>query len=252
MYEYDEAFYGYISQGSRRSAEVVVPYLLGVFEFETVLDVGCGAGAWLEIWKRHGVSVEGVDGDYVQRDMLVIDQEEFITADLSKPFDLKKKYSIVQSLEVAEHIPLESAETFVACLCTHGEIILFSAAPPGQGGDNHINEQPYSFWQEIFLANGYVALDLLRPKLLNNNNVEKWYKYNTILYVSKERLLLLPKHITDSLIAGSVSDISPKLYRLRKFLIRCIPLTLATKIAKVKEHIYILYLRCAGRIKWIC
>jgi SAM-dependent methyltransferase len=249
MYEYDEAFYEYISQGSRRSAEVVVPYMLGVFELETVLDVGCGAGAWLEVWKRHGVRVEGVDGDYVQRDMLLIDQDEFFTADLSKPFGLKKKYSIVQSLEVAEHIPLESAEIFVSCLCAHGEIILFSAAPPGQGGDNHINEQPYSFWQEIFLTNGYVALDLLRPKLLNDNNVEKWYKYNTILYVSKESLSALPKHITDSLIEGAVPDISPTLYKFRKFLIRSIPLTLATRIAKIKEHIYIRYLRLAGRIK---
>ncbi|MFT6153742.1 MAG: SAM-dependent methyltransferase [Bermanella sp.] len=249
MYEYDEAFYEYISQGSRRSAEVVVPYLLDVLELETVLDVGCGAGAWLEIWKRHGVNVEGLDGDYVHSDMLLIDQEEFITADLSKPFDLKKKYSIVQSLEVAEHIPLESAQTFISCLCAHGEIILFSAAPPGQGGDNHINEQPYSFWQEIFLKNGYVALDLVRPELLNNNSVEKWYRYNTVMYVSKERLLLLPKHIADSLIEGPVQDISPKLYRFRKFLIRNIPLVIATKIAKVKEHMYIRYLRLAGRLK---
>jgi SAM-dependent methyltransferase len=223
--------------------------LLGVFEFETVLDVGCGAGAWLEIWKRHGVSVEGVDGDYVQSEMLLIDQEEFITADLSKPFDLKKKYSIVQSLEVAEHIPIQSAEAFVSFLCTHGEIILFSASPPGQRGDNHIKEQPYSFWLEIFLTNDFLALGLLRPKSLENNNAEKWCKYNTILYVSDESLSFLQKHITNSLVDEIVLNLSSKLYNFRYFLMRSIPLVIATKITKLKEHMHIPYLILAGRLK---
>ncbi|MDP6884692.1 MAG: hypothetical protein QF830_11185, partial [Rhodospirillales bacterium] len=43
------------------------------------------------------------------------------------------------SLEVAEHLPPDAAETFVATLVAHGRLVLFSAAPPGQGGLNHVN-----------------------------------------------------------------------------------------------------------------
>ena len=53
---------------------------------------------------------------------------------------MDRKFDLVVSLEVAEHLPSECAETFVDSLTGLGPIVLFSAAIPHQGGTNHANE----------------------------------------------------------------------------------------------------------------
>ena len=95
------------------------------------------------------------------------------------------KFDLVISLEVAEHLPEETATTFVESLCRHGDIVLFSAAVPGQGGTGHINEQWQSYWARIFKAHGFHAVDILRPKFWNYDSLPVWYRQNMILYVSE-------------------------------------------------------------------
>ena len=41
--------------------------------------------------------------------------------------------------------------------------MLFSAAVPGQGGENHVNEQPLAYWRAIFREHGYSAVDYSAP-----------------------------------------------------------------------------------------
>lgn len=240
MYLYDQRFYDYISKGSRRSAEYIVPYMKKLFELESVLDVGCGAGAWLAVWKENGTQITGLDGDYVNRDALYIDKDEFSPKDLSKTFSIEKQYSIAQSLEVAEHLPTSTSESFVKCLCAHADIVLFSSAPPGQGGDNHVNEQTYEFWRKKFAAQNYVPVDLIRKEFKNNSNVERWYRYNSFVYISRPVFDQLPNTIKSLEITGEIQDESPSLYKMRKALIRMVPLFIATKIAKVKENLCVL------------
>ena len=61
--------------------------------------------------------------------------------DHSEDLRLTKNYDLAISLEVAEHLSSESANMFIACLTNMSDIVLFSAAIPGQGGENRINEQ---------------------------------------------------------------------------------------------------------------
>ena len=88
MYEYDDDFYGYINQGSIDSARVVLPALLAVLPHpvQSVLDVGCGAGAWLTVWKSLGAETLGLDGNYVRPEQLLISPGEFSAVDLSGAF----------------------------------------------------------------------------------------------------------------------------------------------------------------------
>ena len=114
---------------SRSSAEVIVPVLLEVAPCDSVLDVGCGVGAWLAAFADRGVSVTGVDRD-VPDAMLMIDPRHVLRHDLSLPLDLGRRFDLVISLEVAEHLPAAAAEVFVDSLVRHGDMILFSAAIP--------------------------------------------------------------------------------------------------------------------------
>jgi|GEM_PF-6213618 len=88
------------------------------------------------------------------------------------------------------------------------QIFLFSAAIPGQGGESHINEQPLTFWRSEFARHDYVALDVIRPKLVGQTDVAPWYRYNCILYVAKDKLAQLPAELTGEPVTGGGSSFS--------------------------------------------
>ena len=108
----------------------------------------------------------------------------------SPPFDLKRKFDLVISLEVAEHLHESSAAGFISSLVKHGDTIIFSAAIPGQGGQNHLNEQWMKYWIDLFAVHGYAVYDLIRPRIWDIEEVEYWYKQNMIV-ISKHDLSAL-------------------------------------------------------------
>lgn len=163
----------------------VVPLVIDLVAPRSVIDVGCGLGTWLVVFEEEGITdIVGIDGEYVPHAQLSIAREKFIAADLTQPFRLPRRFDLVVSLEVAEHLPEHAANTFVHTLTSLGDTILFSAAVPGQGGQNHLNEQWPEYWQEKFSAYGYHFYDVIREKIWNNDKVDVWYRQNTFL-VSK-------------------------------------------------------------------
>ncbi|MEO0996831.1 MAG: methyltransferase domain-containing protein [Pseudomonadota bacterium] len=240
MPSYDTEFFRYVNSGAIRSARSVLPHLIEPLGVGSVLDVGCGQGAWLSVWRELGVAaVAGLDGDYVERDSLLVDASEFHAHDLSRPFSLGRRFDIVQCLEVAEHLPTASSAGLVASLVEHGDIVLFSAAPKGQGGDNHINEQDYEFWRAQFAAHDYVAVDYLRPRVIDDTSVEPWYRFNTFIYVGAGRLAALPAPLRAAAVPDDrpLADLSPALYQFRKSLVRLLPVPVMTGLAKIKERV---------------
>jgi len=128
---------------------------------------------------------------------LLIKQDEFLQHDLAEPIKLGKRFDLAISLEVAEHLPSGCADQFVENLVSLSNFVLFSAAPPLQGGTNHINEQPIEYWVEKFEQRGYVAIDCLRPYLWNDDRIGSWYRQNIMLAVKASRVteLVLPKEL---------------------------------------------------------
>jgi SAM-dependent methyltransferase len=182
-YAYDNDFFTYIEEGASRSAQAIVPLMRYLLSVGSVLDVGCGRGVWLREWREGGTAdAVGVDGSYVDRSRLAIPAEQFVERDLSQPFRLERRFDLVQSLEVGEHIADQRADTFVANLVAHGNVILFSAAIPGQGGEFHVNEQPYEYWRDKFATHGFRTFDWLRPRIHNLTAIEPWYRYNMLLF----------------------------------------------------------------------
>lgn len=189
MIHYPNDFYQSLQEGALRSAREIVPLVLSLVRPANVVDVGCGNGAWLSVFKEHGIDdVQGIDGDWVKPEMLLFAREQFIPADLEQPFQLSRRFDLVVSLEVAEHLPPDRGETFIGSLVGLGPVILFSAAVPFQGGTNHFNEQWPSYWSTYFMARGYVAVDCLRKKIWTNDRVEWWYAQNILFYVEQAAL----------------------------------------------------------------
>ena len=190
---YDSKFYEDMLEGSKRSAEIILPLVFSEVQPKSIVDVGCGTGAWLSIAKKMNVSdVLGLDGGYA-KDHLLIKPNEFRATDISKGFSLDRKYDLAFCLEVGEHISNSKSSILVDSLARAADVILFAAALPGQGGTHHINEQWPDFWQRLFQEKDYVRIDCIRPLIYKNPNVEWWYRQNLCLYIHKKVLKNYPR-----------------------------------------------------------
>jgi hypothetical protein len=242
MHIYDSAYYKYINSGSIQSAEVLLPIVARHLTVRSVADFGAGQGAWLSVWQRLGVSdVTALDGSYVDQAALLVPKNRFMSADFCQQVRLGRTFDLVQSLEVAEHLPASSAHTFIDNLVKHSAIVLFSAAAHGQGGEFHVNEQPYSYWRRLFSDRRYVMLDPIRPFLKQTRCVQPWYRYNTFLYVHRDRLATMSAAIRRFQIDDNdpIPDVSPLAYRVRKTLIRMLPVSAVTELAVLKKQYHV-------------
>ena len=192
--QYTSQYYDTFQEGVRRSARAIVPIVLELLEPSSVCDVGCGRGTWLSVFSEHGVGdVYGVDGDYVKRDELEIPPERFAAADLRAGVKIERRFDLCTCLEVAEHLPEESAAPLVEGLAGVAPAVLFSGAIPGQGGRGHVNEQWPEYWGAHFERHGYVAVDCIRPRVWTVHGVQFWYAQNTLLFVERALLESRPR-----------------------------------------------------------
>jgi len=159
-----------------------------------VADIGCGTGTFLV---ASGASYQfGIEGDWVKPDMLDAPDIVFESRDLEQRF-AGPQVDLVLSLEVAEHLSPERAESFVADLVAMAPAVLFSAAIPGQGGVGHLNEQWPSYWATHFAAHGRKPYDVLRDKIWTDEAVPAWYRQNAILFLDDETAAALALSASD-------------------------------------------------------
>jgi SAM-dependent methyltransferase len=185
---YDARFFEALRDGTRKSAAVAVPLLIKLFRPESVVDVGCGTGLWVQTFCEHGfIDVLGIDGSWAANAHLDIPGALFQEHDLTEPLRLERKFDLALCLEVAEHLPTEAAQTLVESLTKLAPIVVFSAAIPSQGGNGHINEQWPSVWTALFAACGYRGFANLRHQLWSAEGIEVWYRQNMLCFVAANR-----------------------------------------------------------------
>jgi len=203
---YDAQYFDAQVEGALRSARALVPVLLELVQPASVVDVGCGRGAWLRAFQEFGVSeVRGVDGLYVEREKFLVSPEQFTAMDLRRPQQLSGRYDLALCLEVAEHLPKSVAPELVAALTRLSPVVVFSAAIPGQSGTEHVNEQWPEYWDGLFAHHSYRLVDAVRPRVYGDARIEWWYRQNVVLYASPEGLARWPR------LASAASSGQPRL-----------------------------------------
>ncbi len=191
---YEAPYYSSLGPIARKdSAGIVVPIVASFVQPRTVIDVGCGSGAWLRAFREHGADrILGLDGDHIDPAWLVIPKECFRSVDFSRPFHLDEKFDLAVCLEVAEHLPKAAASGLIQSLVGLAPIVLFSAAIPFQDGTYHVNEQWPQYWERLFWQHRYKRLDLIRKHIWKNPDVEFWYRQNMFLFVQEDLIRTRP------------------------------------------------------------
>lgn len=185
---YDSDYYASIVEGPAvSSAEAISHSILLDLRPNTIVDVGCGTGALLEVLRRRGCQVLGLE--YSEAALRYCRSRDL---DVRK-FDLERDtladdrtFDVAISMEVAEHLPEKISGRYVALLARLSSVIVFTAAPPGQGGRDHVNEQPPSYWISKFQALGF-AYDEELSRLWRESWREKavvawWYFQNLMIF----------------------------------------------------------------------
>jgi SAM-dependent methyltransferase len=177
---YARATYRGQAQEAERSAAVVAPMLRDRYDPRSIVDVGCGAGAWLAAFKRLGVNdLLGLDA--IPPELFTADADLRWT-DLGDGFHVPHRFDLALCLEVAEHLPERSARRLVASLCAATDVVVFSAAIPGQGGPGHVNEQWPSYWGRLFASQSFGSDCWLRWAVWDEPEVSPWYRQNLLVF----------------------------------------------------------------------
>ena len=189
---YNNEFYENRHKNTLYSAETILSIVQEIIpEIKSAVDLGCGVGTWLSVIEKRGATeICGIDGNWVNKDYLEIQKDNFIENDFSKDVNpnIGRTFDLAISLEVAEHLPSNSAEGFVSSLTNLSEVVLFSAAIPRQGGVGHINEQWADYWITLFENRGYVAIDIIRKRIWKDESIPRWYRQNALVFIKKERI----------------------------------------------------------------
>ena len=162
---YGQAFFDEMRAGreaSRRLGDVIHEVIGGSV---TAWDLGAGVGIQTGRLQELGWTIWG--GDFAP---LAIEQREpgvdVLPFDLSLPQDEHGPVDCVICTEVAEHVPEEHSDQVVKNIATLArKFIVWSAAPPGQGGTGHINCQPPEFWLDRFKSLNWVPSSARTIKL---------------------------------------------------------------------------------------
>lgn len=190
---YSSAFFESQQRGSVSSAATLMPTLVDWLNPVSLIDIGCGTGGWAAAALDAGVrDVVGVDGPYMDPARLLISPEKFVEADLAKPFRMDRRFDVAMCLEVAEHLPCDRGPELVRDLCMLADVVIFSAAIPGQGGTHHVNLRWQSYWAELFAQRGMKVGDFLRPLIWRDGRIEWWYRQNMFVAASRPLPSLQP------------------------------------------------------------
>ncbi len=132
---YSENYYAKRKEDPWRSdSHEIADALSSEFEPNSVIDFGCAIGAYLEYFYQQDVEVRGVEGSSAALEHVVIPRNEIELHDLREPYHTSDKYDLAMCFEVAEHLPEKFADVFVDSLAQSADVIVLTAAKPGQAG----------------------------------------------------------------------------------------------------------------------
>jgi SAM-dependent methyltransferase len=134
--------------------KVLLDAVLERWKPRNVLDVGCGTGWTVQYVASKGIECVGLEGSSAAIAASPVKQVIRLV-NLNQPVNLGRRFDMVWSYEVAEHIHPAYTDTFIDTLIRHGDLIVMSAARPGQGGAGHFNEQPPSYWIDRMHHRGF-------------------------------------------------------------------------------------------------
>jgi SAM-dependent methyltransferase len=182
---YDQRYNAFLDAAAKKSVGPMAETIKRLFKPNSVMDVGCGTGALLAQFKQNGLEIRGLEYSDAgiarcrEKGVLV---EKF---DLESGDVIEGKCDVTVSFEVAEHLPESLADNYVRVISQFSPVLIMSAATVGQGGKDHVNEQPHEYWIEKMQRQGFDYDPETSQKVRAEwaeKGVAAWYVNNTLVF----------------------------------------------------------------------
>ncbi|MBU0791688.1 MAG: class I SAM-dependent methyltransferase [Gammaproteobacteria bacterium] len=176
-------------------ADLMVAHL----KLGSVIDWGCGCGFLLERLHGHGIiELMGIDGskevmEFWKKELPPGLVRKLVVGDIFD-YGVEDQYDLAVCMEVGEHVKEKDAGLLVYKICNSStKWIWWTAAQPGQGGTNHVNCQPISYWEDAFAEESDFRPDWektyeIKQAMLVNHSLclgFPWFRDNLCLFSLK-------------------------------------------------------------------
>ena len=154
------------------------------------VDVGAGSGAFAVAAQRLGRPTVAYEHGWFGR---LLARKRGIDV---RPLDLDRRaahhadcrFELAYCFEVAEHLDAPLGDQLVRFCATLAPLVVFTAAPPGQGGTGHKNEQPGGYWIDRFNGCGMRYDDPLTREVADGFRAEDvrstWLADNVMVFAA--------------------------------------------------------------------
>ncbi|MDD2584263.1 MAG: class I SAM-dependent methyltransferase [Bacteroidales bacterium] len=188
---YNDNFFENTIKLEADSAQAFVDVILEHFSPKSIVDIGCGAGIYLFEFEKRGIKdTFGIDGSPHAKNSFLLSDDKLEIFDLAKYYNFKRSYELCLCLEVAEHLREEDADTLVDSIISASDLVIFTAAVPGQGPRSigHINEQPHEYWINKFKQKDYLFQEDLTREMRTKMAEKKvvWWIVNNLMIFKKK------------------------------------------------------------------
>ncbi len=171
----------------QRSYKLIVDFIMKNInpDIKSVIDYGCGAGWFLYYFKKD-YNIKDITGIEPNKHSIEVSDElikkNIKHIDLSiKDLNIEKRFDLSLCIEVIEHIDKKFENIVIDNITSNSNLLIFSAAYPGQGGYGHINENEFEYWiNKLKNKNFILNKDKTKEfrKYLKHNNSMAWYYKN--------------------------------------------------------------------------
>jgi SAM-dependent methyltransferase len=194
MENYNSEFYVDMEVTSVSSAIEIIPILVNQYNPTSVVDIGCGTGAFAHEFYKQGIDdVIGYEGTWMRDKDTLLQKDKYVYNDLTKEIVVTRKFDLCLCLEVAEHLDFSAAETLISSLTALSSRVVFSAAIPKQGGNQHVNEQWPDYWAQLFAERGFFLEWDPRMSIWGNSKIHPCYRQNLLVFSKKtESSVIIP------------------------------------------------------------
>ncbi|TIL46159.1 class I SAM-dependent methyltransferase [Mesorhizobium sp.] len=159
---YSKSYYQSVEDLELASVPVIATWVRNELGPQNVLDVGCGPGHFIAALVKEGINVLGVDISAAAMEAVRHKNLPFMQHDLTNEYPLPlidgRKWDLVTSFEVAEHLRPEFADNYLDKLCAVADRVMLTAAEPDANigpGLYHYNEQKNDYWIQKMARRGF-------------------------------------------------------------------------------------------------